>query len=285
MRFACPSYQAPPLDFDLSMTQIARMRIAMGVEYDGSGFRGWQVQQKGVRTVQHCVAGAISKVADHPVTVHCAGRTDAGVHAFEQVIHFDTTAIRPERAWRLGTNVNLPPDIAIRWVLPVGDEFHARFKAEARHYRYRILRRPTRSALLRNQATWVHQALDVTAMRTAAESLVGEHDFTSFRAVACQAKSPVRRIRYLDLVEQQEFLEIRVGANGFLHHMVRNIAGVLISIGKGEAPVDWTSELLRIRDRTRAGATAPASGLYFVRADYPAHFGLEKVQTSISDSG
>ncbi len=253
----------------------------MGVEYDGSAFHGWQVQD-GVRTVQQCVAEAVSRVADHPVTLHCAGRTDAGVHAFEQVIHFDTAAVRSERSWLLGTNVNLPPDVSIRWVLPVDDEFHARFKAEARHYRYRILRRPTRSALLRDRATWVHHALDVDAMRRAARYLVGEHDFSSFRALACQAKSPVRRILYLDLAEQQELLEIRVGANGFLHHMVRNIAGVLISIGKGEAPVEWTHELLQIRDRTRGGVTAPPGGLYFVRADYPERFGLKKVQTSIS---
>ena len=254
----------------------------MGVEYDGSGFHGWQVQRR-VRTVQQCATEAISKVADHPVRLHCAGRTDSGVHAIEQVIHFDTTAIRPKRAWLLGTNVNLPPDIAIRWMLPVDDEFHARFKARARHYRYRILRQPTRSALLRYRATWVHRPLDVAAMLAASESLVGEHDFSSYRALACQAKSPVRRILYLDLVEQREFLEIRVGANGFLHHMVRNIAGVLISIGKGEASVDWAGELLQIRDRARGGVTAPPDGLYFVRADYPEHFGLSKVQTSLAD--
>lgn len=252
----------------------------MGVEYDGSAFHGWQVQ-RGVRTVQQCVEEAIGKVADHPVTVHCAGRTDAGVHGLEQVIHFDSGASRPERSWLLGTNVNLPPDVAIRWVLPVDDDFHARFEAKARHYRYRILRRPTRSALHRDRVTWVHHALDIDAMRAAAAALVGEHDFSSFRALACQAKSPVRRVLYLDLAERGEIVEISVGANGFLHHMVRNIAGVLIAIGKGDASVDWTSELLRIRDRTRGGVTAPPGGLYFVRADYPERFGLARVQTPL----
>lgn len=248
-------------------------RIAMGVEYDGSAFHGWQTQDR-VRTVQETLEAAIGSVAAHPVTVHCAGRTDAGVHALEQVLHFETRASRPERAWVLGTNVNLPPDCAVRWAHPVPDAFHARYSATARHYRYRILLRRTRSALERNRALWVHRPLDLARMRTAARSLVGEHDFSSFRAVACQAKSPIRCIHYLNLAGTHEAIDLRVGANGFLHHMVRNIVGVLVAIGRGDASPDWTAELLEVRDRTLGGVTAPPQGLYFVRADYPDAFGL-----------
>jgi len=249
------------------------IRIAMGIEYDGSAFHGWQIQD-GVRAVQAEVEAAVSRVADHGVRVHCAGRTDTGVHAEEQVIHFDTRARRPERSWVLGTNVNLPPDVAVAWARPVDPVFHARFSAIARHYRYRILCRPTRSPLDRHRAVWLHQELDLERMRAAARALVGEHDFSSFRAQGCQAKSPVRRVHYCDLCRDGARLELRIGANGFLHHMVRNIVGVLSAIGRGEAEVAWVEELLAIRDRTRGGVTAPPQGLYFVRADYPAAFGL-----------
>lgn len=249
------------------------LRIALGVEYDGTGFSGWQIQPR-LRTVQETLEGALSRVADHPVRVHCAGRTDAGVHALEQVAHFDTTATRTERAWVLGTNVNLPRDCAVRWAQPVPDGFHARFAASARHYRYRILMRRTRSALERDRALWVHRPLNLDRMQESAAALVGEHDFSSFRAVACQAKSPVRRLHYLDLREESGMIELAVGANGFLHHMVRNIVGVLVAIGSGEAPVDWTRELLAARDRTLGGVTAPPQGLYFERVDYPAEFVL-----------
>jgi tRNA pseudouridine38-40 synthase len=248
-------------------------RIAMGVEYDGSGFHGWQVQAE-VRTAQQELERAIARVADHPVSLHCAGRTDTGVHALEQVVHFDTRARRSDRSWVLGTNVNLPPDIAVLWARPVGDTFHARFSAVARHYRYLILTRPTRSALARSRAVWLHEALDLEPMQRAAMDLVGEHDFSSFRALACQAKSPVRRVHYCTLARSGDRVELRIGANGFLHHMVRNIAGVLITIGRGEAAVEWVRELLEIRDRTRGGVTAPPQGLYFERVDYPAAFNL-----------
>jgi tRNA pseudouridine38-40 synthase len=245
----------------------------MGVEYDGSGYRGWQIQV-GVPSVQAALEAAIAKVADHPVRVHCAGRTDAGVHADEQVIHFDTSARRNDWAWVLGTNVNLPPDVAVRWASEVEPRFHARFSALARHYRYLIMVRPTRSALLRDRAVWTHRPLDIQRMREAGQALVGLHDFSSFRAVACQAKSPIRHLYYLELSEEAGLIQLRVGANGFLHHMVRNIAGVLMAIGRGQAPIEWTRDLLDLRDRRLGGMTAPPQGLYFVRADYPAEFAL-----------
>ncbi|MEA3274130.1 MAG: tRNA pseudouridine(38-40) synthase TruA, partial [Pseudomonadota bacterium] len=222
------------------------MRVAMGIEYDGSAFHGWQVQN-GVRTVQESLERAIAAVADHGVRIHCAGRTDAGVHALEQVVHFDTAARREERSWVLGTNVNLPPDVNVLWARPIGADFHARFGATARHYLYRILNRATRSALQRDRAVWVHQALELERVQRAAEDLVGEHDFSSFRALGCQAKSPVRRVHYLRVEQRDELYELRIGANGFLHHMVRNIAGVLMSIGRGDAPVSWVRDLLQIR--------------------------------------
>ena len=252
-------------------------RIAMGVEYDGTGFSGWQVQAQSVRTVQGCLEAAIGRVADRPVTIHCAGRTDAGVHALEQVIHFETAAERSMRAWVLGTNTNLPADVAVRWAVRVSEAFHARFSAIARHYRYLILTRATRSALERERAVWVHRPLDLAAMQRAAAALVGEHDFSSFRAIACQAKSPVRRVHYLELRQRGELIELHIGANGFLHHMVRNIAGVLLAIGRGEAPVAWTRELLALRDRTLGGVTAPPNGLYLARVDYPPEHALPQV--------
>jgi len=249
------------------------IRIAMGIEYDGSAFHGWQIQDN-QRTVQGQLEQAIGGVADHPVRVHCAGRTDAGVHAIEQVIHFDTGAERSERSWVLGTNVNLPPDVNVLWARPVDAEFHARFCATARHYLYRILSRPTRSSLLRDRVVWVHRTLDSDAMHRAGLDLVGEHDFSSFRAFGCQARSPVRRVHYVRIEQHGEVLDLRIGADGFLHHMVRNIAGVLMAIGYGDRPVSWVRELLRVRDRRRGGVTAPPQGLYFLRTDYPERFGL-----------
>lgn len=248
-------------------------RVAMGVEYDGSAFHGWQIQED-VRTVQEQLERAIGKVADHEVRVHCAGRTDAGVHALEQVVHFDTRARRSERSWVLGTNVNSPPDVNVLWAKILGSDFHARFGATARHYLYCILSRSTRSALMRHRAVWVHRPLDLNLMRQAAADLVGEHDFSSFRALGCQAKSPVRRVHYLGLERRGQVLELRIGANGFLHHMVRNIAGVLIAVGCGDEPGSWVRELLQVRDRRCGGVTAPPQGLYFLRADYPEGFGL-----------
>lgn len=251
----------------------APRRTALGVEYLGARYAGWQFQHHAL-TVQQVLEEALARVANESIRVHCAGRTDAGVHATGQVVHFDTSAVRPERAWTLGVNTNLPDDIAVRWAAEVDPAFHARFSARARHYRYLILRRPVRSALWQGRALWTHRALDVARMQEAARALIGRHDFTSFRALACQAKSPVRTVRYLRLREQGALLELTIGADGFLHHMVRNIVGVLMAIGRGEAPARWTEDLLALKDRTRGGVTAPAHGLYLTRVDYPTGCGL-----------
>jgi tRNA pseudouridine38-40 synthase len=196
------------------------------------------------------------------------------VHATGQVIHFDTEAQRSERSWLLGANANLPDDVRIKRVLPVDMDFHARFSAQARSYRYVILNTDVPSALLRRRVTWEHRPLDAARMRQGGSYLLGEHDFSSFRAVACQAKSPVRTIHRLDLTRSGELVYLDVQANAFLHHMVRNIAGVLISVGRGERPADWVGQVLDHRDRTRGGITAPADGLYLVGVDYPARFGV-----------
>jgi tRNA pseudouridine38-40 synthase len=248
-------------------------RIALGVEYLGTHYCGWQFQQHAI-SVQQVLEQALARVADQPIRVHCAGRTDAGVHASGQVVHFETSAIRSERAWTLGVNANLPDDVAVCWARAVDAEFHARFSAIARHYRYLILRRPLRSALWHRRALWTHRPLSVERMREASTALIGRHDFTSYRALACQAKSPVRTLDYLRLEERGDLLELSVGADGFLHHMVRNLVGVLLAIGRGDRPVDWAAELLALRDRARGGVTAPAHGLYLVRVDYPDCFGL-----------
>ena len=249
------------------------MRWALGVEYDGSAFHGWQTQAD-VVTVQQQLEQALSRVADHPVSVQCAGRTDTGVHGLGQVVHFDSPAKRSSRSWILGSNVNLPPQINVNWAQPVANEFHARFSATSRSYRYLILNRMTRSAVWRDRAVWVHQPLDEKRMAAAASALVGRHDFSSYRALGCQAKSPVRTISELSVTRGADRITIDVTADGFLHHMVRNIAGVLIAIGEGERPVAWSAEVLQHRDRTLGGVTAPPQGLYLVGVGYPAHFGL-----------
>lgn len=249
------------------------MRIALGVEYDGTNFSGWQAQtQANIRTVQECVEQALTKVANHPVRVVCAGRTDTGVHGLGQVIHMDVTAERPMRSWILGANANLPHDIAITWAQEVDEEFHARFSAVERQYRYVILNRMTRPAILAYRATWQPRPLDVSKMQAAAKYLIGTHDFSSFRASACQAKSPIRTIYDLTVYQEEEKVIIEVRANAFLHHMVRNIAGVLMAVGSGEQPVDWVSTVLAYKDRALGGVTAAPYGLYFMGVGYPAPY-------------
>jgi len=249
------------------------MRIACAVEYDGAGFSGWQ-RQDHARSVQAAVEKALSFVADHPLQVVCAGRTDAGVHATWQIIHFDTDAVRSERSWLLGANANLPDGVRIVRVQPVDDDFHARFSAEARSYRYVILNQEVPRALLRQRVTWERRPLDIARMQQGARYLRGEHDFSSFRAMACQAKSPVRTVHRLELARSGKLVYLDVQANAFLHHMVRNIAGVLMTVGCGERPVDWVDEVLGHRDRTRGGITAPPGGLYLVGVSYPTRYGI-----------
>ena len=255
------------------------MRIALGVEYDGSAFSGWQLQE-GVRTVQGCVETALSKVADHPVRVICAGRTDAGVHARGQVIHFKTDAVRSMRSWVFGANANLPTEISMLWAQPVSDDFHARFSAVRRRYRYVILSRPVRPTFLAGRVSWNYRSLNETRMVAAASCLLGEHDFTSYRALACQAKTPVRTLYRLDVTRQDDLIFIDIEANGFLHHMVRNIAGVLMAIGAGEREPIWARQILEMRDRTAGGVTAPPHGLYLMEVGYPEIYVIPALEQS-----
>ena len=247
-------------------------RLAACVEYDGSSFHGWQRLKSGLPTVQAAVEQALGKVADHPVHVVCAGRTDAGVHGSGQIIHFDSSARRSERGWAFGTNTHLPDTVALRWVKPVPDSFHARFSAESRRYRYIIYNHAIRPAHLHRGLTWNHSPLDVSLMQTAANFMVGEHDFTSLRAVQCQAKNPVRTVHHLSVQRFGALIILDIQANAFLHHMVRNVAGVLMAIGAGKRAASWVPDVLAKRDRRAAGVTAPPWGLYFVKANYPAFF-------------
>jgi tRNA pseudouridine38-40 synthase len=244
-------------------------RIALGLEYDGSAFSGWQSQAH-ARGVQSAVEEALARVADHPVAVTAAGRTDAGVHAAMQVVHFDTPATRSERSWVLGANTNLPSQVSALWAREVPEGFHARYSAMARRYRYVMLNRMSRPALAAERVCWVRDALDAQLMQAAAAHLLGEHDFSSFRGAECQARTPMRRVYAIDIVRRGEWLALTVTANAFLHHMVRNIAGVLIAIGAGEQPTHWAKDVLAARDRKQGGVTAPAGGLYLVGVQYAA---------------
>ena len=252
------------------------MRFALGVEYDGSDFSGWESQPH-QRTVQSTLEAALSSVADAPVRTICAGRTDAGVHAFAQVVHFDSEAERAPHEWVLGTNSNLPGDVSVRWAHPVAEEFHARYSAIRRYYRYVIQNRRERPALMRRRAAWERMPLEIAPMQTACAHLVGEHDFSSFRAAGCQAKSPVRTVSSLEVSRSGTLVFIDIAANAFLQHMVRNIAGVLLEIGTGKRAPVWTKELLGARDRTLGAVTAPPEGLYLTRIDYPQEAGLPAV--------
>jgi tRNA pseudouridine38-40 synthase len=252
------------------------MRIVLGIEYCGSAFSGWQYlgPERQVRTVQGSLQQALSLVADEPVQVVCAGRTDSGVHASGQVVHFDTSARRSERAWILGANSRLPPDVSVTWARAIGDDFHARYSATGRRYRYFILNSTARSGVLAGRVTWHHWPLDSARMQAAADALIGEHDFAAFRSSECQSKSTLRHLRQLRVTRDGEFVVLDAEANAFLHHMVRNLVGVLLAIGAGRQEIDWARRVLQSRDRRRGGATAPADGLYLYRVDYPAHFDI-----------
>ncbi|MDZ7839782.1 MAG: tRNA pseudouridine(38-40) synthase TruA [Gammaproteobacteria bacterium] len=249
------------------------MRIAVGVEYKGTAFSGWQ-SQTGVRTVQDCVEQALSRVADHPVRVVTAGRTDAGVHATGQVVHFDTGSARPGYSWLRGANSHLPADVRILWTRPVPETFHARFRAVERAYRYVLYSDVSRPAILGGLCTWVYPDLDVRPMQEAASSLLGRHDFSAFRAAGCQAKSPWRTIRRVALSQSGPWLWLDIAADAFLQHMVRNIVGALIPVGRGERPPEWPGQVLEGADRTRAGVTAPPEGLYLTAVRYSEEFAL-----------
>jgi len=251
-------------------------RLAMGVEYDGTHYNGWQYQPH-APSVQQCLNVAISAVADETTSCIGSGRTDTGVHAGGQVAHFDTRAERSPRAWLLGINTNLPDDINILWIKEVDPEFHARYSALKRLYRYSILNRPVRSALARHRAWWVRRPLDEQAMAAATGCMLGTHDFSSFRAAGCQSHSPVRNMMSIEVTRRRDWIVVHCEANAFLHHMVRNILGSLVDIGLGERPVEWMGELLAARDRKLAGITAPAAGLVLTRIEFPVHFGLDDV--------
>lgn len=248
-------------------------RVALGVEYDGSAYSGWQ-RQAHATTVQGCLEQALSAIAEAPIEVTAAGRTDAGVHACGQVVHFDSPVERPDRAWVRGVNSQLPDAIGVRWVRYPGPAFDARRSGQSRCYRYLLLDDPLPPVLQRSRVGWTWKSLCVDSMHTAAQALVGEHDFSSFRAAGCQAHHPIRQVLAVSVTRQHGMIVVDIEANAFLHHMVRNIVGSLMLVGSGEQPQRWLAEVLAARDRRLAGVTAPATGLYLLGARYPAEFGL-----------
>ncbi|MBX2848493.1 MAG: tRNA pseudouridine(38-40) synthase TruA [Acidiferrobacterales bacterium] len=250
------------------------MRYSACIEYDGTQFSGWQRQKHNVRTVQGRLEKALSKLADEDIAIITAGRTDTGVHATHQVIHFDGNAERSDFAWCRGTNRFLDHDVRMRWVKPVNDDFHARFSATSRSYRFIIHNNPICSAIFRNYASHEYRQLDFQKMRDAGGHLVGEHDFSSFRAAGCQAHSPVRTISNFKLYQKDHWIWFDINANAFLQHMVRNIAGALIEVGAGKRDLEWIKYLLDVRDRTKGSITAPPNGLYLTGVEYPEEFDL-----------
>ena len=250
-------------------------RIVLGIEYQGTAYCGYQLQEH-CETVQKHLQIALSAIANEPILIHCAGRTDTGVHAIGQVVHFDTQAIRPERAWVQGVNTHLPGDIRVVWMraLDAQSDFHARFSAVARQYRYVIFNRKVHSAVLHQRVTWEMHPLNAEAMHKAAQALIGEHDFSSFRASSCQSSHARREVQAVTVSRHDDFVFVDIQANAFLHHMVRNIVGSLLQVGRGEKSDGYMKTLLDLQDRTQAGITAPAEGLYFVNALYPAHWNL-----------
>jgi len=249
------------------------VRIALGLEYDGSRFCGWQSQPSAC-AVQDVVERALSGIACHPVRVVTAGRTDAGVHAVSQVVHFDTSSERPETAWVRGVNALLPDSVGVLWARPVADEFHARFSAQERRYRYVLLNHPVRPALLAGRVGWYHAPLDIELMKEAGAMLLGAHDFSAFRAAECQAKSPVKDLRRIEIMRKDDFILFEFCASAFLHHMVRNLVGSLVYVGKGRHPPGWMRELLASRNRVNAAPTFSAHGLYLTGVGYDAQWGL-----------
>lgn len=254
-------------------------RVAAGIEYDGAAFLGWQKQRHGP-SVQEEVESALSFVADRPVEVICAGRTDTGVHAQMQVVHFDTEVLRAERSWVLGANAKLPESVRIHWAREVDDQFHARYSAVARCYRYTLLNREVRPAIGRHFQAWERAPLDAEAMCQAAQFLIGKHDFSAFRTVACQARSPIRSMFAIKIWREHQHVYFELCANAFLHHMVRNIVGSLLMIGKQEKPIEWMKQVLESKKRELAGPTAPAQGLVFIGPAYPSWFELPAVDNN-----
>jgi tRNA pseudouridine38-40 synthase len=255
-------------------------RVAAIIEYDGTDYAGWQSQAHSV-SIQDAVQAALSFVAGHPIIAICAGRTDAGVHAVGQVVHFDTHAERTPRAWVLGANTKLAPSIALQWAGEVTDGFHARHKAVRRIYRYAILNRSARSALHRTRAAWIHRPLDAKAMQTAAQALIGEHDFSAFRSVECQSQTTIRRVDAIEVTREGDYVWVQISANAYLHHMVRNIVGTLMDVQRESDPRSAMARVLAGADRRYAGATAPAAGLYLWRVEYPRDFGIPAPQAQI----
>lgn len=253
------------------------IKYVAGIQYVGSAYSGWQTQQH-VLTVQQVVEEALSNIANEQVAVHCAGRTDTGVHAFEQVIHFESSAIRSDYAWRMGCNSKLPDDVRIMWCHQINDDFHARFSAIARQYRYVIYNAQAEGSLLKGRVNWLPYELNEKYMNKSAQSLLGENDFTSFRASGCQSTSPNRNVHQISVTRVKDFVFVDIEANAFLHHMVRNIVGSLIDVGRSRKPVDWMSDLLALRNRNSAGMTAAANGLYFVKAIYPEQYSLKQMK-------
>lgn len=259
---------------DDSVFPSEMQRVVLAIEYNGCAFHGFQKQAHGIDTVQDNLERALSEVANEPITLICAGRTDAGVHATDQIIHFDTLSSRPLKAWTKGVNALLPDSVCVKWAMPVSPYFHARFSATSRTYRYLICCSPARPALGADQLTWERRSLNVDVMRQASQTLIGEHDFTSFRAVRCQAKNPIRRVHHIEILEQGDLLCVEIKANAFLHHMVRNIIGVLLEVGCGKESVEWVAQVLALKDRANAGTMAKPNGLHLVGVEYPEHFGL-----------
>ena len=249
------------------------MKYAIGVEYCGAAYCGWQ-RQSHCDSIQKNVEAALGFVANLPIELVCAGRTDTGVHAIQQVAHFETTAERGQRAWVMGSNCRLPSDIRLKWAVPVDEEFHARFSARSRAYRYIIFNSSVPSAIFHDRSSWEYQPLDHTVMHDCAQILLGEHDFSSFRAAGCQAKSSSRNVEEISVTRQGEMIFMDIRANAFLYHMVRNIAGSLIAVGKGEQNAAWFAEVFKAQDRKLAAKTAVAAGLYFVQARYDEQYKL-----------